>query len=71
MKGQVVKGEAMTKCDVCWGADRPMYFLENDRVRDKRLRRKYQYNVLCICDKCYREWAAKLEGPAKLEGVGA
>ena len=50
----------MTKCDVCGRGDRTIYFVENDKVRDGRMRRAHYYNVMHVCEDCYHEWQCKL-----------
>lgn len=42
------------RCDLCGGV--ATVTVENDMVRDKRMRRKHYYNVLQVCDKCRWTW---------------
>jgi hypothetical protein len=45
---------AAVRCDLCGGA--ATVTVENDQVRDKRMRRKHYYNVIQVCDKCRGAW---------------
>lgn len=47
------------KCEVC-GRQCEAVAFENDQVRDKRMKRRYYYNVVHVCENCYREWQKKM-----------
>ena len=56
------------KCDLCdhYGE---VTLVEDDTVRDKRMKRKFHYTSMHLCDACLKEWRGTVRRGRAVAGL--